>query len=1138
MKNKKPGNQIPGPGIPLLSTKLTPPVLKQNILPRQKLLASFEKAVAYRLTLVCAGIGYGKTTFLAQALPGAGCPFVWYSLGRSDRDIATFLAYLVAGIDRQWPGFAETVTSQKVPGVTRQAELNQFVVYLINRMAELLTSDFLLVLDDFHLVEASPEIVHLLDYLLQYAPPQAHFVISSRAAPGLAGLTRLRANGDLLEIGEKELKFGATETAVLFRENLNLELPTQLIEKVTERTEGWTLGLLVMGQSLIGQGAEATATVMAELESGSGSWEAAAGAAMRSEGAGSEIAARYVVLFDYFTEEILARQPAHVTTLLTGSAILSWLEPAVCNAILGTSDAEAILRHLEQHNLFVVRSQDGGLRYHHLFRKFLYHQLMQDRERFNSLNRRAAAYYAGHSQPDRAIYHYLEAGDYDLAATLIEHTARDLLRAGQVETLSFWIAQLPPSLLKKYPRLLLRQGQIYERYGRWSQALSSYEAAAQIYSEQDDLAGLSETLSSKGHILDWWRGERVQAERLYREALTYIGRENIPKRAALLRNLSRNQLSAGNSQAALELYQEALQIYEAEGNREGELVTLINPGSWLYHGTGNFPRALMALRRAELLAGELDNPRYLAEIYNNLSVNLYFLWRCGEARTYAEQALALSRQIGDGHNEAYALMNLANAMEATCAAPAKTLYEQQQKVLRIEQAEGDQRFAIATLVFMTILLRRSGNLDEAVRRGKQALPLTREHDLRWLTGFVLLNLGAAQIEVEPEDARISLQGALEIANHCEDVYHQMAGHFWLASLYHHQSNALFIDHLRHCLDLAVSQNLDYFFQSEGRAAITFLALALEHDIWPSYVGQVLIKFGSRSVKVLQSLLSHPNRTTSRAAQEILAEIGKRSGNGQYGELPAVPPLAVYCFGSLRIKQGDRWLPEKVWRRRKAKRLLKYVILSPSHTVSRDEIVDRLWGDLDPAGANSNFYRTLYDVRRILEPQAPRSHSSYLVLAGGLLRLEEAGVQSIDLDEFVAGAESGLRALRQGDVAGARSGLETAVALYSGDLFSDDVYDDWIAPRREHLRTLYQESLAGLAALAAEANEPEQAARYLQKIMNADCSREEICLQLIDQLLALDRRTQALRCAEACEKALVDLGITPSAQLLAVRRKLC
>ncbi len=1118
MKEDFSGEKGPGATIPLLSTKLTPPVLKSHSLPRPALLASLQQAAAHRLTLLCAGIGYGKTTLLAQALAHLDTAPVWYTLDRSDRDIATFLAYLIAGVDRQWPGFAAALSPLSLSGVNRRLELNRFVIHFINHLAEAATSPFLIVLDDFHLVETSAEIAHLVDYLLQHAPPTVHFVIASRAAPTLPCLSRLRANADLLEIGEKELRFDPAETAQLFRRNLRLDLPDPLIARLTARAEGWALGLLVMGQACKRQGAEAASRLAAELESGSAA------------------ANRDNVIFDYFSQEILAQHPAHIVRFLTGSAILSWLEPALCNAILGLSDAEAVLRYLEQHNLFVTRSEGGGLRYHALFRDFLIHQLMQDRERFQALHRRAAAVCAVQGNPDRAIYHHLQAGAAAEAAELIEQSARDLLQAGQVETLGYWIAQLPPALLAERPRLLLIQGQVFERYGRWSQALSAYESAAQRFTVQDDLAGLSETLSNKAHILDWWRGERVQAERLYREALAYIGQENIPRRAALLRNLSRNQLSAGNTQAALDLYQQALQIYEAEGNRQGELEALINPGSWLYHSTGNFPRALMALRRAELLAQELGNTRYLAEIYNNLAVNLYFLWRCPEAQAYAEQALALSRQIGDGHNEAYASMNLANALEATGAAPAQTLYEQQQQVLRIEQAEGDHRFAIAVLVFMTILLRRHGRPAEAVRRGKQALPLTTEHDLRWLTGFVLLNLGAAQIELDAEEAANALQGALQIASHCEDLYHALAAHFWLARLYHQGGDERFLGHLQQCLHLAMTYDLGYFFQSEAQAAIPLLALALEHGIHPDFAGQILARFGPRSVKDLQALLAHPRRGARRAAQEALAAIAQDAG-GALALRSGPLPLTITCFGSLCIEREGQRLPEQVWRRRKAKRLLKYLLLSPAHAIARDEIVDRLWGDLEPQQANSNFYRTLYDVRRVLEPQAPRAHSSYLLLADGVLSLAAEGVGGIDIDQFVAAVEEARRARRRGDAAAERAALEGAVDLYRGDLFTDDPYDPWIEPQRQRLRTLYEESLSRLAALADAAQHLDQAAHYWQKLFELDDSREEVCLALVERLLRLQRRAQALRCLEACERALAELEIAVSPQLRAARQLL-
>ena len=109
-------------------------------------------------------------------------------------------------------------------------------------------------------------------------------------------------------------------------------------------------------------------------------------------------------------------------------------------------------------------------------------------------------------------------------------------------------------------------------------------------------------------------------------------------------------------------------------------------------------------------------------------------------------------------------MNQANAWESTCKVSYTELYRQYQHALHIEQALGNRRFVIAVLVFMMILARRGGHVSDALRRGQQALPLATERNLRWLSGFVLVQLGAAQIWPEPAAAHASLDEALQIAS--------------------------------------------------------------------------------------------------------------------------------------------------------------------------------------------------------------------------------------------------------------------------------------------------------------------------------------------------------------------------------------
>lgn len=97
----------------------------------------------------------------------------------------------------------------------------------------------LLVLDDYHLVEAQP--VHAsLEFLLQHRPTGLLLVLISRADPPL-GLARLRAHGQLAELREADLRFTAEEAAML-REAVGPGLTDAAVAALAARTEGWAAG--------------------------------------------------------------------------------------------------------------------------------------------------------------------------------------------------------------------------------------------------------------------------------------------------------------------------------------------------------------------------------------------------------------------------------------------------------------------------------------------------------------------------------------------------------------------------------------------------------------------------------------------------------------------------------------------------------------------------------------------------------------------------------------------------------------------------------------------------------------------------------------------------------------------------------
>src|SRR5262249_48709724 len=111
---------------------------------------------------------------------------------------------------------------------------------LLNALSTLPT-DAVMVLDDYHLIDAPP-IHSAVAFLLDHLPPQLHLVMTTRADPPLP-LTRLRARGQLTELRAADLRFRADETASFLTELMSLPLSADDIAVLEARTEGWIAGL-------------------------------------------------------------------------------------------------------------------------------------------------------------------------------------------------------------------------------------------------------------------------------------------------------------------------------------------------------------------------------------------------------------------------------------------------------------------------------------------------------------------------------------------------------------------------------------------------------------------------------------------------------------------------------------------------------------------------------------------------------------------------------------------------------------------------------------------------------------------------------------------------------------------------------
>lgn len=174
---------------PILATKLyTPPLRARRVL-RSRLLGRLNRGLDGKLALVSAPAGSGKTTLLSEWLAGCGQPAAWLSLDAGDNDPARFLTYLVAAL--------RTVAPTIGGGVLAALQLPQppsteaILTVLLNDVATLPNS-FILVLDDYHVVD-SPPVDPALTFVLEHLPAQLRLVIATCEDPQLPLARRAHA---------------------------------------------------------------------------------------------------------------------------------------------------------------------------------------------------------------------------------------------------------------------------------------------------------------------------------------------------------------------------------------------------------------------------------------------------------------------------------------------------------------------------------------------------------------------------------------------------------------------------------------------------------------------------------------------------------------------------------------------------------------------------------------------------------------------------------------------------------------------------------------------------------------------------------------------------------------------------------
>src|SRR3954467_1654921 len=107
----------------------------------------------------------------------------------------------------------------------------------------------------------------------------------------------------------------------------------------------------------------------------------------------------------------------------------------------------------------------------------------------------------------------------------------------------------------------------------------------------------------------------------------------------------------------------------------------------------------------------------------------------------------------------------------------------------------------------------------------------------------------------------------------------------------------------------------------------------------------------------------------------------------------VADIRITMLGAFGVVFDGRPGARAEWRRRQAAALVKLLALTPGRTLHREQVIDALWPELDPAEAAPRLHKAAHYARRALGDQ--RS----LVLTGETVALYPDRTADVDAVRF-------------------------------------------------------------------------------------------------------------------------------------------
>ena len=1106
---------------------------------RPRLLSLLGEIRDYRLVLISAPTGYGKTTLLTDFARSQNMALCWYTLDENDRDVAVFCRYLLHSVRQVYPDFGksfEELLGYNLEQLHQEAIVNRLAEEFVANLEQLQETntnihnfrETLLVIDDFQFAE-SLGVSRFVKHLVSNLPDDYHLILSSRKRPEDLPVIKLTAKQLLMGIGQEELAFTVEEVGQLLREYYNLEEP-KLAETLASFSEGWITGVvLALGnQSLFKSGKWREIT---DKNSSNPDFDTTG-------------------IFDYLAQEVLATQPLEFQDFLLKTSVFEVMKPGECDALLdllrgqdleknsGFIRSEVILQQLESRNLFIIRLQgekdendqeEDSFQYHSLFRQFLLSRLKQNKNLYQATQLQAGiiAQKEG-SNNIAAVQHFLAADEISQAAVLLNQIAEPLYAAGHIQTMADLLDGIPVQAQASLPHLLNMRARLLVEKSDNEAAIKIYAQVEKIYQQEgaNDFAAMA--MANQAQLLARI-GHRLEANGLCNQLLRHYGNlmhTTIGQKAVAYSKyvLATAAIEQGNIAEAEQNLREAAEIYKVLED-DYHLAAIDNSYGQLYQFEGRLVKSSIYFDRT--LAFSLKVGNRIREAYSRTSIatNLYLQGNYQESEKQLYEVMVLTERWADHYLQIFVLAYLGNVYRDT--ERFRKADETYTVALQLAHNVQVRRMELLILNDQATSYILQNRKEEARSQISLSLELAEEYNLPERAGLSYLNLGWLEFEsrafkrafsefekslgvfvlikARPEEARLRLGVAVALMALGEP------------------KKAL----LEATESLEMTQLLGYepYLPFElVRATSLFEYVARKKVTEP--IEEFLRKRGFlTNFEIPQKLSTNPGTATLSTTSDflqpiILAErVTKNTSKAIVDSITTANStiLKVYGFEDGRVLKGNFEI--KQWRTSKAREALFYLL--ENNGCSRDQLYEALWPDESPSFSPNLLNSNLTNLRKAIAPVEIKYSSGRYFVEGAVWY--DAGEFNTEMKAIMSVSNFDVERLTK------------TLNLYKKDFFSQ-CYSNWCLERQQQLLLEYTLGLSKLAQYHYREKDYPTALLFCQQLLRKDSYNENIYEIAIDCLIQIGSKAEAHLLYEKCCKALGELDLKPTSQLTLLLKK--